>query len=232
MDAWRTEWANNKKDIAYKLNSGECGGFYGDAVLILCSVLSALAAEVWPGDRKDRKRFVELLKQFAIPKLEATKISIPLLIASLSARGKGSEVTAIQKAFPKKSPGNVLIEDEVDKNEAEILAVCGDGVSSKELRDCSYANLLYREVRCGYVHEYMPGKRGESRPLTQRPGVRVSYVGWIDGNHPDRDPEQHIHFALEWIGEIVTCVATAVDQVNSLPFPDPPQWWVDGCSVS
>jgi hypothetical protein len=232
MDPWRTEWANNKKDIAYRLNSGECGGSYGDAVLILCAVLSGLAAEVWPGDGKDRKRFVELLKQFATPKLEATKISIPLLIASLSARGKASEVTAIQKAFPKNSLGNVLIGDEVDKNEAEILVVCGDAVSLKELRNCSYANLLYREVRCGYVHEYKPGKKADSCSLTQKPGVRVSYVGWIDVNNPDREPDQHIHFALEWIADLATCIAGVVDDVSNLPFLDPPQWWVEGCSVS
>lgn len=146
MDAWRTEWANNKKDIAYKLNRGECGGVYGDAILILCSVLGGLAAEVWPGKGKDQKRFVELLKTFGAQNLEATKISVPLLIQSLSADEKrNDEATQIRKAFGEYSWGRVLIGAEVDKTEKEILKACNT-VSAKELRAHSYANLLYQEV--------------------------------------------------------------------------------------
>lgn len=225
MDAWRTEWANIKKDIAQKLNSGECGGSYGDAALILCSVLSGLAAEVWPGDGKDRKRFVELLKEFAPYDCEATKISIPLLIGSLSNAGRADEVTVIQREFPKSHQGNVLIGED-DKIEGEILRVCPT-LSLKELRKCSYANLLYKEVRSPYVHEYRPGKRADSWPI-RKPGVKVSYVGQIDVNNADREPEQHIYFTVEWISGLATSIAWAVDRVGSLPLPDPSQWWVDG----
>jgi len=231
MDAWRTDWANNKENIAYKLNSGECGGSYGDAVLILCAVLSALAAEVWPGDGKDRKRFVELLKEFAPQNFETTKISIPLLIKSLSSAGRADDVTVIQREFPKSQQGNVLTGED-DKTEGDILRVC-PALSSKDLRKCSYANLLYKEVRSPYVHEYRPGKRADSRPMTQRPDVPVSYVGWIDPdpNNRDRDPEQRIYFTVEWISRVATSIARAVDRAGSLPLPAPSQWWVDGCSV-
>lgn len=231
MDAWRTEWANNKKDIAYKLNSGECGGSYGDAVLILCSVLSALAAEVWPGYGKDQKRFVELLKQFAPPKLETTKISVRLLIQLLSADEKRNDETLkLRKAFRDCRWGRVLIGAEVDKTEKEILEVCNT-LSAKELRAHSYANLLYQEVRCGFIHEYKPGKRADSGFQAQELGG-VYYVGQVDVCNPDAE-QRIINFPVKWISELVTCVARNVDaQSSNLPFSEPSRWWVDGCSVS
>jgi len=58
---WLNEWSEQKILLAEKLNSGECGGSYAEAVIILCGVLSGIAADTWPGIRKDRKRFVELL---------------------------------------------------------------------------------------------------------------------------------------------------------------------------
>ena len=62
MATWRTDWVTEKKRIALCLANGECGGSYGEAVLILCAVLSALAADIWPGKGIDQMRFVELLK--------------------------------------------------------------------------------------------------------------------------------------------------------------------------
>ena len=61
-ETWRTDWVTKKRDTALRLANGECGGSYGEAMLILCTILSALAAEVWPGTQIDKRRFVELLK--------------------------------------------------------------------------------------------------------------------------------------------------------------------------
>ena len=47
-DMWRSDWVKKKGDVAAQLASHQCGGAYGDAAVILCSCLSALAAEVWP----------------------------------------------------------------------------------------------------------------------------------------------------------------------------------------
>src|SRR5215211_6782357 len=65
--------------VAKRLNEGECGGFYGDAILILSAILSGLAADLWPGKGKDRKRFVELWATHARPDLNPNLISVPLL---------------------------------------------------------------------------------------------------------------------------------------------------------
>ena len=64
-NSWLKEWSDSKVDLALRLNSGECGGTYAEAVIILCSVLSGIAADVWPGRNKDRKRFVELLVKYS-----------------------------------------------------------------------------------------------------------------------------------------------------------------------
>lgn len=128
----------------------------------------------------------------------------------------------IETAFLNFCDSQVLIGDDVDKTENEILSVC-NAISSKDIRECSYANLLYREVRSGYAHEYKPGERAESWPMTQRPEARVSYVNWVN------DPDRHIHFHVHWLAELATATAEKIDNVaGTLPRAAPPKWWIDG----
>jgi hypothetical protein len=65
METWRTEWIQEKNEIALKLAAGQCGGSYSEATIILCAALSALASSMWPRRRIDQVRFVQLLKDFA-----------------------------------------------------------------------------------------------------------------------------------------------------------------------
>ncbi|MBF0527361.1 MAG: hypothetical protein HQK56_19945 [Deltaproteobacteria bacterium] len=273
MDTWRTEWAQRKNEIALKLNARECGGSYGDAAIILSATLSALAAEVWPGDYIDRVRFVQLLKDFAPDYLNVTRVSIPLLerrlrvqllndfapnhrnvtrvtiphlerflrIKKYNALGPGchgqpslpSETClrirkryekgeAIRKIFPKCNSDEILWGDEVDKSESEIQGEC-QKLNLKELRDHSYANLLYKEIRCGYVHEGRTGERADSWPMTERIDV-ISYSNYDD------DPERRIHFPISWMSKLALSVAEGVDRAASsgLPKEQPKQWWVNG----
>jgi hypothetical protein len=211
-----------KQQIALRLASGECGGSYGEAVLILCSALNALAAEVLPGEGIDRKRFVELLKEYAPPQLSATRISIPLLVGRLRTAGMNTESKRIEKAFLNFCASRVLTGDKIDKTEEEILAVCNT-VSSKDIRECSYANLLYREVRSSYAHEYRSGKRADPWPMTQESNAHVSYGNWVD------DPDRHIHFHVGWISELAIRIAQAVDgMAAALPRTKPTRWWIEG----
>lgn len=220
MEKWRKDWVEEKKNIALRLNSGECGGSYGESVIILCNVLSALAAEVWPGERKDRARFVELLKEFASIKYEVTKISIPLLIAYLKNRQRDKEAENIRKAYLDVSPAIVLT-DKVDKSEKEIMQVCNT-LGKKELRDHSYANLLYTEVRSGYAHEYKTGNQTDPWPMTQQEAF-ISYVNWAC------KPDRHIHFHISWIADLALSIAEEVDKIEStLPRNDPQSWWIHG----
>jgi hypothetical protein len=219
---WRTDWVRKRGSVATQLANGHCGGSYGDAALILCSCLSALAADAWPGDRIDRKRFVELLEKCAPPKLGSTRVSIPLLVDDLSRQQRSTEASRLETTFLQQfSTGRILLGDDVDKNENEIQAICGS-ISPKSLRTFSYANLLYREVRSPYTHEGKTGPASESWPMTGLP-THISYVNW------SVPPYRRIHFHIEWISELVEGAAKAVDQMTPSPPLQPPQeWWLDG----
>ena len=221
MEKWRKRWIDEKKDIAIKLNSGKCGGSYAESVIILCSALSALASEVWPGQKKDKVRFVELLKEFAPEKYKVTNISIPLLITYLKDKKRGKEAEIIREAYLNISSA-IVITDSVDKSEKEIMQVCNT-LGKKELRDHSYASLLYSEVRCGYAHEYKTGKQTDPWPMT-RQDTFISYVNWAC------KPDRHIHFHLAWIAEMASSIAEKLDNIeDTLPKKDP-KWWVNGNS--
>lgn len=222
VDNWRSEWASKKQKLALELSRGACGGSYGEAVLILCAALSALAAEVWPGVNIDRRRFVQFLKQFAAPELSATLISVPILAASLRSKQKRGPLERLKQAYLDYDPSQVLTGQEVDRSEEEILSVC-PSLGLKEVRDCSYANLLYRELRSGYVHEYRPTGKTVSWPMTQDKKAHVSYFNWI------HDPDRHIHFHVGWLSALTTTSARAVDDISHrLPLRKPRRWWIDG----
>lgn len=221
MSNWISEWVTKKREIAERLASGECGGSYGEAALILCSVLNALAAGTWKGDRIDRKRFVELLQRYAPENLCPIRVSLPLLVGALREAGKSSEMSAIQSRCLQDGHSRVLTGEDIDLDEAGILAICPT-VPMALMRECSYANILYRDVRSSYAHEYRPGKRADSWPMTQRTDVAISYVNWA--NESDR----HIHFHVPWLGALVTAVSRALDPIaDSLPLTPPVKWWVD-----
>lgn len=222
MDKWRSKWAAKKQKLALDLSQGACGGSYGEAVLILCAALSALAAEVWPGTNIDRKRFVHFLKRFAAPELSATSISVPILAASLRRTRKRGALKRLRKAYLNYDHSRVLTGREVDRSEREILSVC-PSLKRKEVRECSYANLLYRELRSGYVHEYRPRGKAVSWPMTQDKNAHVSYVNWV------HDPDRHIHFHVTWLSALVSATAKAADEISHrLPLHKPNRWWLDG----
>ena len=222
MTKWRSEWAGKKCELALKLDRGESGGSYGEAVLILCAALSALAAEVWPGTGIDRKRFVHLLKRFPPPKLFSTLVSVPILAASLRKKRKKGALRRLLQAYLNFGHSRVVTGHDVDKTETEIMSVCPT-LKRREIRDCSYASLLYRELRSAYVHEYRPGKKADSWAMTGRDDAQVSYVNWVN------DPDRHIHFHVAWLSELVNETAKAIDQLSSrLPARKPKRWWIDG----
>lgn len=222
MDKWRSEWAKKKSAIAVKLDGGACGGSYGEAVLILCAALSALAAEVWPGTGIDRKRFIQLLKRFSPPHLSPTLISVPILAAYLRKKRRKGALKRLRRSFLDFGHSRVLVGQDVDKSEKQILSVC-PSLKKREIRESSYANLLYRELRSGYVHEYRPAGKADSWAMTMRDDAQVSYVNWAN------DPDRHIHFHVAWLSALVTQTAAAVDGVsNRVRRRKPKRWWSDG----
>ena len=222
MNRWRSEWAGQKCEVALKLACGESGGSYGEAVLILCAALSALAAEVWPGTGIDRRRFVHLLKRFAPTRLSAKRISVPILAASLRRKRKRGALRRLHKAYLNFDRSLVITGRDVDRTEAEIMAVCPN-LKNKDIRECSYASLLYRELRSAYVHEYRPGRKTDSWPMTGRGDTEISYVSWAN------DPDRHIHFHVAWLSSLLRETASTIDKLSSrLPARKPKPWLFDG----
>lgn len=222
MDKWRTKWATAKRDIAFKLFRGECGGSYDEAVLILCAALSALAGEVWPGIGIDRKRFIQLLNEFTPVELLTLKISVPSLVAALRTQNRIAEMQQIQKAYLNYPPALVLIGDNYDKTEEEIFSVCPN-LNTAEVREYNYASLLYRNLRSGYTHNYRPRGKTDIWAMTRDQNARVSYVNWIG------DPDRHIHFHITWLSDLVLICAKALDEISDqLPHQLPSRWWIDG----
>ncbi len=99
--------------------------------------------------------------------------------------------------------------------------ICGT-LAGKKIREHSYANLLYSEVRSPYTHEFKSGQRADSWPMTRRENVAISYGNWTDA------PQKHIHFHIDWISELAISVAQAVDKAAAQLPPKPQRWWVHG----
>ena len=221
METWRQEWANVKREIALRLSNGECGGAYGEAVIILCAAISALSADVWPGRGIDRVRFVEALIRFTPAEFNVSRISIPLLISKLRQVGETQKSEKLKKEFLDMNLSLVVIGDEVDRDEAEVLRICSN-LSLKEIREQSYANILYGEIRSGYAHEYRPGERADSSPMTSV-DTSISYINWAHKR------DRNIHFHIKWLSQIASSIAVAVDtQDEHLPYQNPAKWWVHG----
>jgi hypothetical protein len=210
------EWASRKRDIALNLASGECNGSYEEAVIILCTALGGLAAQVWPGEGKDRVRFVEVLAQFAPVEYGVTRVSLPILLDVLRDTNLAAEYGSLVPSHVDFGGSRVLTGDQVDKDEADILSICAT-VPVKLIRECSYAALLYKEIRCSWVHEYRSGYRAEKWPMSRTTDSLVGYSNRLDD---DGHSHRRIHFHIERIGTLVLQIAEALDAVGTLPLAE------------
>ena len=59
----------------------------------------------------------------------------------------------------------------------------------KEARDYSYANILYKQIRCGYSHCHRPNELADHFPMTRR-NVGISYTNWLD----EKNAQQYIEY--------------------------------------
>lgn len=216
-----------KCDIAAELARGAAGGTYSESTILVCAVLSALSAEVWPGDRIDQKRFVELLVRLSTSANSTTTISIPLLVQHLVAANDHVNSTALTRALLSFSPTRIVSGPEVDRSEADVLALC-PFLHIKTIRKHSYAYLLYEEVRSSYAHEYRPGSRVDSWPMTEYDGQAVSYVNRL--LKPGiLETGRLIHFHTEWLRRVAIDLASNIDaHATTIPRALPTAWWIEG----
>lgn len=222
---WHKAWVREKCDIAGRLARGEAGGGYAEAAIVLCAILTALAAEAWPGPRRDRARFVELLVRFGKNRDLCSTVSIPLLVQELETLARNSEATALRHAASLPDSARIVIGSEVDRSESEVLAAC-PSLDPVFVRTFSYAALLYQEIRSSYAHEYRPGPSADSSPMTATPDQAVSYANHL------REPtytrfDRVIHFHVPWLKDLACDLADAVD-ATILPQSPPSLWWIKG----
>lgn len=222
MKNWLQQFVEHKISVAEALNRGECGGSYFDATILICSVLSGIAALLWPGKRIDHKRFVELLVAYCDDQLQTKYISTALLVQSFESASEQKKIEAANRIRGKYLPPwdrLVITGDDADGPEDDLLPEC-PGISRKEIREFSYPNLLYLEVRNSLVHEYRLGKSVSSWPMADRV-ANVSYV--------NASGKRLIYFYFPWLIQLCRTIANSVEnQVCNSPTARPQNWWLDG----
>ncbi len=224
--SWRCDWVTEKCAIASALARGEAGGSYSEAAILVCATLNALAAEVWPGRGLDRARFIELLVRLGPSPNVPMTISVPLLVQHLETTSSEASATLLTNSLLAFSPTRIVTGSEVDKMEGELASIC-PVLTAKTMRKCSYACLLYDEVRSSYAHEYKPGDKADSWPATMCEGQSVSYVNrLLAAGIPETS--RLIHFHIAWLTKLAVDLAGSIDALATLPRETPTIWWIDG----
>lgn len=220
MNKWREEWVSRKIELSELLFKGQCNGSYPDSVLLMSAVINAISAELWPGKRIDKKRFVELLVILSPATPSPTTISVPLLIQNLDNEKYSNEISAIREKYLDFCNSRVLLGEDVDISENDIVRLCPN-LKLNQIRESSYANIFYEEVRSSYVHEYRAGGKSDSSPMTASKNAKVSYTNTIN-------EERRIHFHISWLSEVALLAAKSADSLQETPLSTPSRWWIQG----
>lgn len=185
---------------------------YADLVLILTAVLSACSARRWPGRGIDRNRFVELLISHSPSDAHCEYVCLSsLLIAKHISEadtpwGRSGEFMRIFR------------DDEVDLPYSEAR-IRYPHILPLELKQHTYASLIYSWLRCPYAHEYCMGGATSHVPAINQP-ARISYIG---RRYADGKVVRIATFHLDYILSLATHHAESL--VDS-PEPKPQEWWL------
>lgn len=199
--------------------------------MLLSHLISGMAADVWPGEGFDKKRFVELWSIHSDPTLGPTKISVPLLVQSLHKTGETASAEKIEAFRPEMfGPGyatRVLTGDDVDMSEKETLAIIPT-MSVLKIRSFSYGAVFYKHVRSGLVHEFHLTESATQYPMTRRVATSVSYSN--QRSQVDTYAVKRlIYFDFLWLMEVARSMASHFDSsAGPAEHSQPPQWWIEG----
>jgi hypothetical protein len=225
------EWIKERSELAYALSKGSCGGTLADGVIIMCTSICSMASLLWidSKERVDRKRFVEVVTQFSDQSRNTKLISVPLLAQGEVNWRRWLNVSEVAFRYTEAN----------DKTENEIAALCGPSLPTdykKTIRRYSYANILYQDIRSGFVHTYGPTDRAATddplKRIFDRGGTQISYVNRLHATNM-----RQIHFPLEWIAAVATNVASGMDAAcvrnvkhigENMGLKRPSLWWIDG----
>lgn len=223
------EWIEGRIALSERLAAGECGGSSAEAILILSSVISGIAADLWPGTRIDRHRFVELWAHYSHPQLCASLISIPLLIHELD-RTKQHALSDRLRAnnpemfMPRGLPDTrVVTGEDVDIFDDEVLRLVPQ-LPLAQIRQWSYPNVFYVHFRSGYVHEYQVGTHADAIIMSDTRS-HITYGNFLPA------PHRRINFATGWVASVARSIVDRVEpDWNRRPLSLPSKWWADGAT--
>lgn len=204
------EFLQGRIELVKHLATDVAKAHYADMVLILTAALSACASRRWPGDHIDKKRFVELLVRCSPQDFHTSWVSLPALLGDHPGADKR----------PAGMPDTrILCGHEVDVSYEEAERQYPD-FSAKQLREHSYASLIYRWLRCGYAREYWANENVTHVPAPDEK-ARVSYIGRATRDGQRRMVSFHIEYLVELAEHHVSILPSA-------PCAPPSDWWVDG----
>jgi hypothetical protein len=201
-------------ELVRQLIDSQLPWHYADCALILCSVMSACAADRWPSqpkERIDRRRFTELLVGCSPPDAHAEWVSVPALIV------KG---LVEEKDTPYGLNGSRIFKDEEIDLPLADAALKYPGVNVQALKNNCYATLIYEWLRCGFAHQYW-GNENTTPYVPSRDRARISYIGRGEkgGGH-----RRIAGFHLEYLVELAEHHA---GDVEDKPRQRPSKWWLD-----
>jgi len=188
---------------------------HSDIGLILCSVLSACAAERWPGRGIDRARFIELLVRCSPADMHADWICVPALIVNGHVDEAGTPYGPTDSGHSTR----IFRDSEIDLD----LTACQStyrNVSVRDCKSCSYAALIYGWLRCGYAHQYSPHTNISHYPPS-RHNARVSYIGRTTRTG---GITRMVSFHLDYL---IAVTKYHADNVAASHQNAPSEWWIN-----
>ena len=203
------EYLERRLLLVSEPRASELGLEYADSVLITCAVLSACAADRWPGTGIDRARFIELLVKHSPDHFHASWVSIPELLY---------QRLILQSQTPYGEFGNrdnIYRGEDVDCSLDEATKRFPDVT---DLRKRCYASLIYERLRCAYAHEYLIGENMNAVPATRRQ-ARVSYIR----RGPEADTRIRISFHIDYL---IQLAEHHVSCLTGNPLQRPSTWWI------
>jgi len=229
MMAW-AEYISGKVDVAVALDSGQCGGSYSDACVLISAIISGVAAELWPGDGIDRRRFAQTWAHDVDVSLDPTLVSLPLLTQWLRKEDREAEAHALEGTRPRMfglGYGTRLLHgSDIDVPESVVQSVV-PCVALRDIRRFTYPLVFYHHVRSNLVHEYKLSDDASSHAHTRLEAC-VSYVNMYDDKSPSFS-RRLIHFHMSWLADITRSIAKSAEAEISKrqQRPRPKVWWAD-----
>lgn len=226
-----TEWLLSRVSLAEALAQGTYGGSYPDGILIFSSVISGIAAHLWPGkDRIDRVRFVELWVRHADPSLLPNHVSVLLLAQHLASEGDTAASRSVRGlARGLDDPAGwtdqlVLTGEQIDCPEHEVIARV-PSVKLPRVRRYTYGSIFYRCFRSGYVHAYSNDPIVDSNPMTPVK-ANVIYTTTLFHDRSGDEYRRRVFFSPSWLAAIARSIVSTAEKIfDQRPLPKPNSWW-------